>query len=146
MKAQEIVKKAFADIENGTIDASIYTDDMVFKGPVPVPMNRDAYIGLLKNITTGLPDFNFHARDFTVRGDVVKVTIGITGTQTKTLPALMPGMSDVPATNKRIVLPEEHLSVKVRGDKISECVADAVPGGGVMGMLAQLGVQMKKAA
>ena len=146
MKAQEVVEKALADIEKGAIDASIYTEDMVFSGPVPRPMKRDEYITLLKNIVSGSPDWNFHARDYKVSGDTVKVTVSITGTQTRILPGLLPGMSALPPTNKRFILPEEHLSLKIRGEKISECIADVVAGGGVLGMLSQLGVQLKKAA
>jgi hypothetical protein len=146
MKAQEVVKKALADIEKGAIDASIYTEDMVFSGPVPQPIQRDEYVTLLKKLVEGCPDWNFHASDFSERGDTVKVTVGITGTQTRTLPGLMPGMLALPPTNKSFIIPEEHISFKVRGDKISECVVDKVPGGGVMGILAQLGVQLKKAA
>ncbi len=146
MKPQEIVEKALRDVEKGAIDASSYTEDMVFSGPVPKPMNRDEYVTLLKNIVKGCPDWNFHAHAFTVQGDTVKVTINITGTQTKTLPAIIPGMQPLLPTNRHFILPEEHLSLKVRGDKISECIADAVPGGGVMGLLSQLGVQLRKAA
>lgn len=146
MKAQEIVKKALTDIENGAIDAAIYTGDMIFSGPVPQPIKRDEYVTLLKNLVGGCPDWNFHARDFTVSGDTVKVTVAITGTQSRTLPGLMPGMEALTPTNKRFILPEEHISFKVRGDKIFECSVDKVPGGGVMGILTQLGVRLKKAA
>jgi hypothetical protein len=146
MNAQEIVKKALAEIEKGAIDASTYTEDMIFSGPVPKPIKRNEYVTLMKNLVGASPDWNFHARDFTVLGDTVKVTVGITGTQTRTLPGLMPGIPALPPTNKRFILPEEHLSIKVRGDKICELVVDVVPGGGVIGMLAQLGVQLKKAA
>lgn len=146
MNAQEIVKKALAEIEKGVIDASTYTEDMIFSGPVPQPIKRNEYVTLMKNLVGASPDWNFHARDFRVLGDTVKVTVGITGTQTRTLPGLMPGMLVLPPTNKRFILPEEHLSIKVRGDKICELVVDVVPGGGVIGMLSQLGVQLKKAA
>jgi SnoaL-like polyketide cyclase len=146
MNAQEIVKKAFVEIEKGAIDASSYTEDMIFSGPVPQPIKRNEYVTLMKNLVGAFPDWNFHARDFRVLGDTVTVTVGITGTHTRTLPGLMLGMLALPPTNKRFILPEEHLSIKVRGDKICELVADVVPGGGVIGILAQLGVQLKKAA
>lgn len=146
MKALDIVEEALADIEKGAIEASTYTEDMFLSGPVPQPMKRYEYVLLMKNLVGACPDWNFRARDFTVLGDTVKVTVSVTGTQTRTLPALMPGMKALPPTNKRFILPEEHISFKVRGDKISECVVDMVPGGGVMGVLAQLGVQLKKAA
>jgi hypothetical protein len=146
MRPQEVVEKALRDIEKGAIDASSYTEDMVFSGPVPRPMNRNEYVALLRDIVRGCPDWNFHARDYRVVGDTVKFTINITGTQTKTLAGIIPGMDPLPATNRHFILPEEHLTIKVRGDRISECVADTVPGGGVMGLLSQLGVQLKKAA
>jgi hypothetical protein len=146
MNTLDIVKKALLDIEKGTIDASAYTEDMTLSGPVPKPLNRNEYISLMKNLVGAAPDWNFHARNFTVRGDTVKVTVNITGTQTNTLPAIIPGMSALPPTNKRFTLPEEHLAIKVQGDKISETVVDAVPGGGVMGIVSQLGAQLKKAA
>ena len=140
MKTLGVVKKALTEIEKGAVNASTYTEDMVFSGPVPQPMNRDAYVTLLKNLVGAYPDWNFHARDFTELGDTVKITVGITGTQTRTLPGIILGMQALSPTNKRFTLPEEHLSVKLRGEKISEIVADTVPGGGVMGMLIQLGV------
>ncbi len=146
MNTLDIVKKALYDMEKGAIDASTYTEDMMLSGPVPKPLNRDDFVSLMKNLVGAAPDWNFHARNFTVRDDVVKVTVSITGTQTRTLPGLMPGMSALSPTNKRFSLPEEHLAFKVRGDKISECVVDAVPGGGVTGILSQLGVKLKKAA
>jgi hypothetical protein len=146
MKSLDVVKKALTDIEKGAIDASLYTKDMVFSGPVPKPMKRDEYVSLLKNIVAGSPDWNFHARDYIIDGDTIRVTVNITGTQTRTLPALMPGMQPLLPTNRRFALPEEHLTLKVRDGKIAECRVDPVPGGGVLGMLEQLGAQLKKAA
>lgn len=146
MKPLDVVKKAFTDIEKGALDRATYTGDLIFSGPVPKPIGRDEYVTLLKNLVGGIPDWNFHARDYTESGDTVKLTIAITGTHTRTLPALMPGMQPLAATKRDIMLPEEHLSVKVRGDQICEIVADIIPGGGVMGLLTQLGVQLKKAA
>ncbi len=146
MNGQKIVKKALVEIEKGAVDASTYTEDMIFSGPVPQPLKKDEYVTLIKNLVEASPDWNFHARDFKVLGDTIKVTVGITGTQTRTLPVIMPGMQALPPTNKCFILPEEHLSIKVRGDKICEIVADTVPGGGVIGMLDQLGVHLKRAA
>jgi len=146
MNAQEIAKKALAEIQKGNIDSTTFTEDMIFSGPVPQPLKRNEFVTLMKNLVGASPDWNFHARDITVLGDTVKVTVGITGTQTRTLPGLMPGMQALPPTNKHFILPEEHLSIKVRGDKICEILVDTVPGGGVIGMLTQLGVQLKKVA
>jgi len=142
MNALDIVEKALSDIEKGAIAASTYTDDMIFSGPVPQPLNREQYLGLMKGITAGVPDWNFHAHNLVVQGDTVQVNIKITGRQTRTLPGLMPGMFALPPTNKHFTLPGERLNITVRGDKISKIVAEVPPGGGVPGMLAQLGVTL----
>ena len=142
MDKLEIVKNAMTDIEKGAIKASSYTEDMIFSGPVPQPLNRDQYLDLMHALVGASPDWNFHARDFTVEGDTVQISISITGTQTRTLPGLMPGMPDLPATGKQFSLPGEHLTITVRGNQISQLVARVPPGGGVPGMLAQLGVPL----
>jgi predicted ester cyclase len=142
MSALETVKKALTDIEKGTIAASTYTDDMTFSGPVPQPLNRDQYVDLMRALVEAIPDWNFHARDFTADGDTVHVAISITGTQTRTLRGLMPGMPDLPPTGKHAALPPERLSITVRGNQISQIVAQVPPDGGVPGLLKQLGVAL----
>ena len=142
MDKVEIAKNAMAEIEKGAIAASTYTDDMTFSGPVPQPLNREQYLGLMHALVGAAPDWNFHARDFRVEGDTVHINIGITGTQTRTLSGLMPGMPSVPPTGKQFSLPGEHLDITVRGDKISRIVAQVPPGGGVAGLLKQLGVPL----
>ncbi len=146
MNALEIVKKTLEKIEKGNIDASDFTEDMTFSGPVPTPLKLDGYVTFIRNTVGGIPDWKFNAHDYKVEGDVVLVKFGITGTHTKTLPALLPGMSAVPATNRRIKLPEQLMKIRVRGDKICEIVGEIPAGGGVWGLLAQLGVTLKKAA
>jgi hypothetical protein len=142
MGALEIVKKAISDIENGAIDPSTYTDDMTLSGPVPMPLNREQFVGLMRSLHDGIPDWNFHASNHRVEGDTVHMDVQISGTQTRTLPGLMPGMPDFPASNKHFALGTEQLAITLRGDKACAIVATVPPGGGVLGMLAQLGVPM----
>jgi hypothetical protein len=146
MNALEIVKTALGNMEKGTIRESDYTEDMTFSGPVPKPLKREEYVSLMKNLVAGIPDWNFHARNFSADGDTVRVTVEITGTQTRTLKPVMPGMEALPPTNRKFKLPEEHLTVKVQGDRISEFHADVPANGGLPGILAQLGAPLKKAA
>jgi hypothetical protein len=141
MNSLALVQKALNDIENGSIDTSVYTDDMTLIGPMPQPLPRDEYLGLMNAIVSAAPDWKFNSRDFALEDDTVHVTVGITGTQTNTLPPLMPGMSPLPPTNKRFTLPEEHLEISVRGGKIRSVHAYIPPNGGIPGMLAQLGVK-----
>ncbi len=142
MNSLTLVQKALADIEQCRVDASDYADDMTFTGPMPHPLKRDEYLGLMKAIVDASPDWNFHSRDFALEGDTVHLSVAITGTQTRPLPPLLPGMSPVPPTNKRFALPEEHLEISVREGKIHSIHAYMPPNGGIAGMLAQLGVPL----
>jgi hypothetical protein len=142
MNALDLVKKALIDIEKATVDKSDYTEDMTLIGPLPQPVPRDEYLSLMGAIVSASPDWNFHARDFAVADHIVHLTVGITGTQTKTLPPLMPGMSALPPTNKKFVLPEEHLEITINGGKIAAIRAYMPANGGIPGMLAQLGAPL----
>jgi hypothetical protein len=142
MNSLALVQKALDDIEKGSVDASDYTDDMTFTGPMPKPLSRDEYLGLMNAIVCASPDWKFNSRDFALENDTVHITVGITGTQTNTLQPIMPGMSALLPTNKRFTLPEEHLEISVRGGKVRSIHAYVPPNGGIPGMLAQLGAPL----
>jgi hypothetical protein len=93
--------------------ASYLADDFVFAGPVPQPIGKQAFIA-----------------------------VQITGTHTRGLVLPMPGIPPIPATGKSVSLPEEHITFTFKGDKITSLTSDNVPGGGVAGVLAQIGVQL----
>jgi hypothetical protein len=139
--AIETVKQALADIEAGNVQASTYTEDLSFSGPVPQPLGLEPYLSLMRALVAASPDWNFHAHGYWQDGDTVTVQIAITGTQTRTLRSLMPGMPELPPTGKRFALPAEELTFTLRGDRICAIQAKVPPGGGVPGMLKQLGVQ-----
>jgi hypothetical protein len=56
----------------------------------------------------------------------------INGTHTATLPSLMPGAPEVPATGKHFSLPEEPSRATVKDGKITSFAAGQVPDGGVI--------------
>jgi hypothetical protein len=72
----------------------------------------------------------------------VVAAVQITGTQTRDLILPIPGMPTIPATNKNVPLPGEHLEFTFMGDKIASLASDNVTGGGVPGVLQQLGVPL----
>ncbi|HZS79116.1 MAG TPA: hypothetical protein VFA41_21070 [Ktedonobacteraceae bacterium] len=51
-------------------------------------------------------------------------------------------MPPIPPTGKRISLPVEHVEYTLSGNKITSLSSDNVPGGGVPGVLAQMGVPL----
>jgi predicted ester cyclase len=144
MTAIDVVKGAMGAADAGDWDkaASFFSDDMVFAGPVPEPMGKDGFVGMQKAMRAGIPDWKFNASDLKEDGDKVTATLQITGTQTAELKLPMPGMAPIPATGKKISLPKEPATFTVKDGKISRLETAVTPGGGVAGLLAQIGVQM----
>ncbi len=144
MNAIEIVKAGLAAAESGQPSklADLLSDDMVFAGPVPQPVGKREFVGLQTAMVAAIPDWKFNGKDFKQNGDKVTATFQITGTQTGELNLPMPGFPKVPATGKHVSLPQEAMTFAVKDGKISRIESANVPGGGVAGVLAQLGVPM----
>jgi predicted ester cyclase len=144
MNAIDVVKAGLAASEAGQPSkfAEFLTDDMVFAGPVPQPVGKREFVGLMTALVAAIPDWKFNARDFKQNGDKVTTTFQITGTQTGELNLPMPGIPKIPASGKHVSLPSEETTITVKNGKISRLEAAVVPGGGVAGVLAQLGISM----
>ena len=142
----ELVKEALAAVEAGDMEklSSLTADDMTLEGPVPEPLPKAAYLGLIDALIHAIPNWKFDANGFVERGDKVSVTLNVNGTHTGTL-ALPMLPQPIPATGKRFQVPAEPFEFTFKGGKISRITAEVVPGGGVMGMLAQLGVAVPSA-
>lgn len=138
MTKTETIKTFSAALEAREFEkaASFLADEFVFTGPVPQPIGKHEFIA----IQNAFEDWSFNSHDEVEQGDKVIAAVQITGTQTRDLVLPMPGMPTIPATNKKNSLPEEHLEFTFVGEKIASLTSDNVPGGGVPGVLQQIGV------
>jgi len=143
MTKTETVKAFSAALESRDFEkaASYLTDDFVFKGPVPMPVGRQEFIAIQSAFESAFGDWSFNSHDEVDQGDKVVAAVQITGTHTRDLVLPMPGMPTIPATHKKISLPEEHLEFTFKGDKVASLISDNVPGG-VPGVLQQIGVPL----
>jgi predicted ester cyclase len=144
MGAMDVVKAGLAAVEAGDFKKldGMLTDDMVFAGPVPEPVGKHEFLGVQMAMNKAMPDWKFNPSDFKENGDKVTVTFQITGTQTGELSLPMPGMKPIPPTGKKVSLPKEPATFTVKNGKLSRLEVTSVAGGGVMGVLSQLGVKM----
>jgi hypothetical protein len=142
MQIQDITNQVLDALEKGDAKstAKYYTENFTFSGPVPMALNKDQFLDLMTKVTTGVPDWKFNRHDLRVEGQTVIVPVQVTGTQTRMLPALMPGMPDLPATQRAFRIPPEVIRVTFQGERVMDIHVDPVPGGGIPGMLEQLGV------
>jgi predicted ester cyclase len=121
---------------------SYLAEDFVFTGPVPQPIGKQEFLAIQQAVQQAFPDWSFNHHDVQEMGEKVRGAVQITGTHTRDLALPMPGFPVIPATGKSISLPEEHLEFSFKGDKIASLTSDNTPGGGIGGVLAQIGVPM----
>lgn len=124
---------------NATQLGSSLADDFTFSGPVPVPLNKQQFIGLSQAIAAGVPNWSFNISDIQIQGDSAVVTVAVSGDQTGTLENVIPGVPPIPPTGKHFQLPTEHITTTFRGQQVASVRVDPVPGGGIPGMYAQIG-------
>ena len=141
MNAIDMIKSGLAGMESGQPGklAEILSDDMVFAGPVPEPVGRREFLGLQTALVAAMPDWKFNAADFKQKGEQVTAYFQITGTQTGDLSLPMPGFQKFPASGKHVSLPREAITITLKNGKVSRLESSPVPGGGVMGVLSQIG-------
>ena len=144
MDAIELVKTGLKATEAGQAGkfGDLLADDMVFAGPVPQPIGKREFVGLQTALVAAMPDWKFNASGFKQAGDQVIADMQITGTHTGELSLPMPGFPKLAATGKRVSLPNQPTTFTVKDGKITRIEAEPLPGTGVPGILAQLGVSM----
>ena len=147
MNAQELTQQLIGRIEANDFEGALalLTDDFTFSGAVPQPISGQEWVGVHRALGAAMPDFRFNYVATGGDNTTAEGTVSLTGTQTNELALPIPGIPRVPATGKRIANPKERVWVSVRGDKIYNFRVESVPNGGLMGILAQLGVALPHA-
>jgi hypothetical protein len=143
MQPQEIAEQFKAAFERQDYQTCMnYLDDgFTFSGPVPKPLNAEQWMGTVKGMHAAFPDINYNLTVTGAEGNKVKVSTQLTGTHTADWDMSAMGMGVVPATNKSFSNPKEHGVMTVESGKITSYEISASEGGGVPGVLKQLGVQ-----
>jgi hypothetical protein len=139
----DIVKRgmqAFSTGDVATLDQMV-ADDFVFIGGAPQPLGKAEFLGLCQANHAAFSDFDFHASNFAENGDVVTLNTAVTATHTGPL-AIIPGVPAVPATGKRIQLPEDRQTATIRGGKLARLEIASPPGGGIPAAYAQVGAPL----
>ena len=149
MSPVDIVNDFMVALESKDFDtaASYLSDDFVFSGWTPQPLDKDQFMTVMGELKAGIPNLSYHfhtVRDVQdlVQESNVKAAIQMTGTQTDgfILPPL--GLPPIPQMARSISLPEEQWSYTLQDGKIVRIMVHRVPGGGIQGLLQQLGIDV----
>jgi len=124
------------------VKAHLTPDAMVSGGVLPQPMPAMDALGLVAGMKAAFPDLKFDVQQVTVNGNQATVKVQMSGTNTGTLSMPLPGMpSSIPPTGKKVSVPDAFV-VTVQGDKVSQMQVVSPADGGLLAVLAQIGVKM----
>lgn len=149
MNAQQLVFNLWSAIEAQQFDRALdyLACDFQFSGPVPVPvpLNSLQWISMHRAFAAAMPDIIINYMPGGDSYGVVHGSVQLTGTHTTKLDLRIPGVPSVFATGKRITLPREKVDVAIERGKVIVLNVESLPDGGLMGILAQMGVALPHA-
>ncbi|MFL5625452.1 MAG: hypothetical protein ACJ788_07625 [Ktedonobacteraceae bacterium] len=121
-------------------------EDFIFSGWTPQPLDREQFISVMGGLKAGIPNLTYHfhtergGRDLLELNTQVRGVVQLTGHQANAfnLPPL--SLPPIPQMGKTISLPEERWNYTVQNDQIMQIAVERVAGGGIQGLLQQLGI------
>ncbi|HET9920703.1 MAG TPA: nuclear transport factor 2 family protein [Ktedonobacteraceae bacterium] len=147
MNGAETVKDFILALESQEYSkaAGYLAGDFTYTGLVPRPLNKKQFITLIEELKYGMPNLSFNVHDIQqaeviVQGQMIQATIQMTGTQSNIMNLVPLSLPPIPETNRRVTLPEEHLTFLVENNQIQSITVQPVAGGGIPGVLHQLGI------
>jgi hypothetical protein len=118
---------------------------MIVTGFTPAPLTKKRFIDVMSELAEGFPNlaYNFQVTEKsaeTTEGILVRGMVQMTGSQINIfqLPAL--GIGPIPQTAGSISLPREYWEFRVKDNRIAGIWVERKPGGGIEGLLNQLGI------
>ena len=145
MNPREIVQALLDSVQRGDFQKArfLVSNDCQFRDGSAEPIRREAWMSINKNLKKAFPDLDYHFHVHRVDGldgGVVKISAELKGTHSGVLDLSPVGLGVTPATDKSFATPREHGRVTIKGDKVASWVIEPIEGGGLMGILNQLGI------
>jgi hypothetical protein len=145
MNAVDLVKACLTAVEKGDEAAldRLLSPTFVYMGMLPSPAGREGFIEAHVRLLAAFEDLSLNPKNIQEKEPgVVTATIRLSGTHTGTLITPLRGLAPVPPTRKKVLLPEEQMTCQVSEGYIEQMVIPRLLGGGLVGILLQLGVRL----
>jgi hypothetical protein len=141
---EETVRTFMTALETNDQDMadSYLSENFTFSGWTPQPLNKKDFLTVIGGIKSGIPGLIFNLHNIDEQEDVVTATMQIAGYQTNefVLPPL--GLPPIPQTANSVSLPAEDVEFSLRDDQIVHMIVQHTPGGGINGLIHQLGIDV----
>jgi hypothetical protein len=144
MNKIEKVRTFITALQSGDAEvaANCMADQFTFAGWLHQPLSKNEFLGVQSRLLDAMPDFTYNLSDEREVGDTVEAWTQIMGTQIHDL--LLPTL-DVPfiqATGNGISLPQTRTTFTFDKEKIAQMMVETILGGGLAGILQQLGREL----
>jgi len=143
MNKREIVQSLLDSVQKGDFEKvkSLLSDDFQFSGPIPEPVNREAWLGMSSSLKTAFPDLDYRFKVIGADDDIVKTTSQLSGTHRGSFDLTNMKMGVIPATNKTFAAKLENTKITVKENKVTSWAVEPTQGAGLKAILEQLGVK-----
>jgi predicted ester cyclase len=143
MNKREFVQSLMDSIQKGDFNnaKTLLADDFQFSGPIPQPINREAWLGMSASLKTAFPDLDYHFKVIGADDDIVKTTSQLSGTHRGSFDLTNMKMGVIPATNKTFAAKLENTKITVKENKVTSWAVEPTQGAGLKAILEQLGVK-----
>ena len=147
MNKRETVQALMDSVQMGDFEnvRSMLADDFQFSGPIPEPVNKEAWLAMSANLKTAFPDLDYHFKVIGANGDVVRSTAQLSGTHSGSFDLTSMNMGVIPATNKTFSTKSEKTKITVKDGKITLWAVEPNDGAGLMEILKQLDARLPTA-
>lgn len=146
MSAIDSVNTFMTALQSGDIElaATTMSDDFVMSGFAPKELNKNQFLSTYSNLLSSMPDLSFNMTDELNEVDgTVQVEIEITGTHLNQLALPVLGIQPIEPTGLAVTLAQTKTTYHVNGEnKVTRMVMQPVVGGGLEGLLQQVGAEL----
>ncbi len=145
MSSVEIVETFITALQAGDLEtaAGCAADAFIERGFTPRTLDRQTFLALQSELNAAMPDFSYNlSSPRELRAGVVEGQISVSGTQTGDLSLPMFQVETIPATGLAVRLPQVRVEFRLSGEKIVEMRSEAPAGGGLAGLLQQIGGEL----
>ncbi len=141
MGAIDTVRAFVTAIDDNQKDgmAGVLSDDFQFSGWTPKPLNKADFLVTMQELKSGMPGLMFNLHNLAEQGNMVTGSIQIAGYQSDAFSIPPLSLPPVPQMARSVSLPVEDVVYTLEGDKIMRWNVQHVVGGGITGLLHQLG-------
>ncbi len=141
MSAIDAVKSLMNALEANERDtaANYLADRFKATGWTPAPLNKKDFLDVVGGLKEGIPGLIFNLHNVSEEGHTVHGTIQIAGYQTDTFNIPTLSLPPIPQMGRSVSLPTEDVDFTVENELVALMHVQHAEGGGIRGLLHQLG-------